>query len=90
MASAAGSASQVAVALAAVVWTACFVRPAEKKSTFRSAESSTLDRWHEVATALPEPAPQVYLGSPSGSLFLEDVVMVVDRVMKRNAAIPEK
>jgi len=90
MAPAASYAAQIAVALAAVVWAVYFARPAKEENVARPAEPSTLDRWQEVARALAAPAPQVALGKPSGSFFLDEVVKVVDKVMERNVANPGK
>jgi len=90
MASAANYASQVVVTLAALVWTAYFVRPAVERGVNRLTQSATLLRWNEVADALAEPAPQVYLGAPAESFFLQDVEKAVDKVMQRNAVNPGK
>ncbi len=90
MAPAASYASQIAGALAAIVWTAYFGCRATEESVARPTESSRLDRWREVAAALGEPPPQVSLGSASGGFFLDEVVKVVDKVMERNAVHPER
>jgi hypothetical protein len=85
MASVANYVSQIVMTLATAVWAAYFVGPAVERGAIVVPQSSPLLRWNEVASALEKPPPQVILGAPSSSFFLQDVEKAVDRVMERNA-----
>jgi hypothetical protein len=83
----AGYGAQFVVTLGSAVWMIYFMRPAVEAHIFISPASSPLWRSIEVAAALAPSAPQVTL-TPSAaptSLFLEDVVTAVDRVLKKNS-----
>lgn len=83
----AGYGAQFVVTLGSAVWMIYFMRPALEARTFISPASSPFWRsMEELAAGLAPPPDQVTraLSAPT-SLFLEDVVTAVDRVLKKNS-----